>query len=255
MRTAFKHHSRIYPSQIRLYDTCPRLYELEKVLRIPTVKNRKAIFGEIVHAHIADYFRYFPQEEVEQETIKKLTQEMITCNSLMFEEEERKNYQEILTNFQNFEIVRLGKFGEENYLPLFIEKELEAEIGIEGETVEVRAILDIGFPNGLVIDWKTGERKRYSRIQSGIIQYILKKNKFNSKDVLFVFLQSKTMNKGKEEDEEYAIEKLYEFVEGVKKRIFPKQESEICEICFFKGYCNSQEEPKKETEVSWTSVT
>jgi len=34
------------------------------------------------------------------------------------------------------------------------------------------------------------------------------------------------MKKGKEEDEEYAIEKLFEFVEGVNKRIFPKQESE-----------------------------
>ena len=73
-------HKRIYPSQIRLYDTCPRLYELEKVLRIPTVKNKKASFGEIVHAHLTDYFRYFPQDQVDQETIKKLTQEMITCN-------------------------------------------------------------------------------------------------------------------------------------------------------------------------------
>ena len=148
-----------------------------------------------MHTHIADYFRYFPQEQVDKETIKKLTQELKTCNSSMFEGEERKLYQDIITNFQTFEMVRLDKFGKENYLPLFIEKELEAEIGIEGESVEVRAILDIGFPNGLVIDWKTGERKRYSRIQSGIIQYILKKNKFNSKDVLFVFLQTKMMKK------------------------------------------------------------
>ncbi len=108
---------------------------------------------------------------------------------------------------------------------------------------------------GLIVDWKTGERKRYSKIQSGIIQYILKKNNLSAEELLFVFLQSKTMKKGKEEDEEYAIEKLYEFVEGVKKRIFPKQESEICEICYFKGYCNNQEEPKKETEVSWASVS
>ena len=45
------------------------------------------------------------------------------------------------------------------------------------------------------------------------------------------------MKKGKEEEEEFALEKLYEFVEGVKKRIFPKQESEICEVFCFKGYC------------------
>jgi hypothetical protein len=63
------------------------------------------------------------------------------------------------------------------------------------------------------------------------------------------------MKKGNEEDEEYAIEKLYEFVEGLKKRIFLKQESKLCKVCYFKGYYNSQEEAKKETEVSWTSVS
>ena len=73
--------------------------------------------------------------------------------------------------------------------------------------------------------------------------------------MVFVFLQTKMMKKGKEEDEEYAIEKLYEYVEGVKKKEFPKQESELCEVCYFKGYCNSQEEAKKETEISWTSVS
>ena len=103
MNLTLKQLNRIYPSQIRLYDTCPRLYELEKVLRILTVKNRKATFGEIVHAHIADYFRYFPQDQVNQKTIKKLTQEMIVCNSSMFEGEERKNYQDIIINFQNYE--------------------------------------------------------------------------------------------------------------------------------------------------------
>jgi len=52
---------------------------------------------------------------------------------------------------------------------MFVEKEYRPEYWTEREEkIEIAVYIDAGFPEGRIVDWKSGRREEYSKIQSGI---------------------------------------------------------------------------------------
>ncbi len=113
----------------------------------------------------------------------------------------------------------------------------------------------MSFPNKLVVDWKTGKNRSYSKIQSGIIQYVLDKNNFSSENLLFAFLYSGQYLLANSDDVNHALEIIDRFVEGLRAKYFPMKESEFCKICGFRAYCFEGEEVNKDHIIEWISMT
>jgi len=222
---------RIYPSYLALYVYCPRLYELVRIERRRRKRTKKAVFGEIVHGHIAEYYSRMREEgKIGEEEIRKKIGELRERGGKMFEKEEGRKYRKIMKNFEKGEIVRIRKEGKENYLPVFIEKEFR--VRMEEETIpervtELAVRIDAGWKNGVIVDWKTGERERYSVIQSGMIQIIMEKEMKEYKKIEFNFLLRGEKKEGKEEEKEYAKREIKRFVKERRERKYRKRRNKL----------------------------
>lgn len=235
-------------SQIETYNTCPLRYKYQYVLRIPTIKNAAASFGETIHKTLQKFYALFKNgAPVSQAILQDIyTQSWIPIGYTHKAQEKqmKKNGETILKRFfadhhqNDLKILDLEKW---------FKTKIDKELSIIGKMDRV----DLKSDGNLeIIDYKTGkkpdDKELKKSLQMGIYALAVSDNGLYGKNIdqivlTFYFLQdgSKFSLQKTASDVVELKKELYRISSEINQSQFKPRVGIWCGYCPFKINCEA----------------
>ncbi|MCP4157488.1 MAG: PD-(D/E)XK nuclease family protein [bacterium] len=241
-------------SQIRLYQTCPKMYYYTYVKKIKTPINDKIFLGIVAHS----VFEYFLTEKI------KGTEPKRDVLLDLFKEKFNEKNNNISWTIPEDETLKRGlafvrhflKFIAPEIKPMMVEKEME--VFLPDLDVKLKGIVDLVETDFSITDFKTTTAKwAKTRIQSSYLQMqiyrylfeqtfgnvishlrfriVFSKNAVNIKDQK-ISVKATDLDPGK------MFDIIKYVVDNIRNEVFYKNESYTCGFCSYKDICRKEDE-------------
>jgi len=246
---------KIYQSHVGSYRSCSKAFEFNKIKGLRLIRQAHQItqFGADAHDIMQTYYEKFPKKKVTEENINNRIENLFDNHVLEFSGN-KALYRKIVSAFKSFELRRFHSFGEENYLPEIVEKELAGTLTTnDGREVKLAIKFDALFPNGLIIDWKFGKRIGDAQIQSGMSMIIAEQNGYSNIQFVFANLRLGKFIISPKRDMVTAKKMITDFVNGIEADSFVRKKTPLCRWCGFEVKCH-YDEPVIDTARNWFDI-
>lgn len=221
------------PSLINKFLACPRAFkfELENQRQIKT-DDSAMMFGKAIHNIIVTFYnklsRKSPDEAIE-EAIKE--------NEMFIPKNYKRKLNRVKGNFLDFYY--------KNKEPIFLEKKFKATLF--DDLPAFVGIIDAYYPNGLVIDWKTGNEDLIGNgthsIQGKIYEMLMEAKGYEVKKVIFVYLDNGKIMQLPRTTKGLVYQKAKSVMNMIEKGYFPAKRGYWCKYCPYRLACEFEATP------------
>lgn len=224
----------LYPTDIRNYLKCPRMYLYGKsgIPALPHPHEKALEFGRLVHAIIRRYYDIIPRGISPREVQLYISKAAREAVGGMYDKLEWH-----LKGFVEFEMDRLS--WHVNPKPVAVEREYVRP--------PLAGIVDAVFRKGdavIVVDWKTGYGKNPRIDRDMAIQGCVYRRLTNASEVYFIFLRFGVVQRLPDYDREWLDSVVGRVLEGIRDGRFDRVKGEHCLECQYSLYCTFEEEGK-----------
>ncbi|MGB9707434.1 MAG: ATP-dependent helicase, partial [Microgenomates group bacterium] len=234
-------------SQIETFQLCPLQYKYQYILRIPSLPQASASFGESIHNTLYNFYREFlKNKNIGKEQLISIFKRQwipIGYNSKLHQLKMQKEGEKILSDFyENFHHKDLEIIGLEKKFKVKINNKISIVGKIDRiDKIEKNKIEIIDYKTGKIPDEKELKQNLQLPIYALAVKNIFTNQRLNNIILTFYFLsENKKISKKISNKEVINLKKkIIKTVDEIKKSSFFPKVGPWCDFCPFQMICEA----------------